>query len=122
MKVKRLHGLGNHLMMDGYSESEIGDEDFIKGLMEETVIRLGMNKISEPLVLYHHAKEESESGVTGTIILAESNITIHTYPNKKYFCMDIFSCNEFDLNIIDYLVNRLKITIFKKKLVKRGAE
>ena len=54
-----------------------------------------MRAISKQLVISYKAKskENSQNGITGTIILAESNITIHTYPKFNFFCLDIFSCN-----------------------------
>jgi S-adenosylmethionine/arginine decarboxylase-like enzyme len=36
-------------------------------------------------------------GITGFVALAESNITLHTYPEKGYIVLDIFSCKEFDI-------------------------
>ncbi len=108
-------------MIDGFSSGKLDDIRFIKKLLLELVKEVKMNAISKPLVIDHIANNESESGVTGTIILAESNITIHTYPNKNWFCLDIYSCKEFEVsNIIDYLKNKLKMNKFEYKLLKRG--
>lgn len=121
MKIKKLHGQGNHLILDGFSEANMGDVDFIRKFLLESVKKLRMNTISKPLVLYHKAKEKSESGITGIIILAESNITIHTYPEKKWFCLDVYSCNEFNIKkIVNYLIKKLDINKYKLKILKRG--
>ena len=37
-----------------------------------------------------------DSGVTGFVIIAESHISIHTFPRKNYVNIDIFSCRPFD--------------------------
>ena len=121
MKIKKLHNKGNHLIVDGTSEAEIDNKEFIKRFLIQLTKKIKMNAISKPLVLKYNAKSLQESGITGTIILAESNITIHTYPEKKWFSLDIYSCNEFEIeNTLKYLKNKLKITKFKKQILKRG--
>jgi S-adenosylmethionine decarboxylase len=121
MKVNTLHNKGNHLVLDGFSSSDLGNVEFFKKFLVELTQELGMNAISNPLVVYHEASDGAESGVTGTILLAESNITIHTYPSKRWFALDIYSCNEFDVEgIISYLKGRLGIGEFDYKILKRG--
>ena len=108
-------------MIDGFSSGKLNDLKFIEKFLLELSKEIKMNVISEPLVINHVANEELESGITGTIILAESNITIHTYPKKKWFALDIYSCKEFEIDsTLNYLINKLKITKFKKNFFKRG--
>ena len=121
MRVKIIHGLGNHLILDGFAEGDLDSEEFVKSLLVDCVYEVGMKVISKPLVLNYDAEDESESGVTGVIVLAESNITIHTYPKKKYFCFDLFSCNEFDIDhVINFLNKKLGLSKCEIKLLKRG--
>jgi S-adenosylmethionine decarboxylase len=35
-------------------------------------------------------------GYTGMVVIAESHISIHTYPEDNYIAIDIFSCRAFD--------------------------
>ncbi|MCH7850716.1 MAG: adenosylmethionine decarboxylase [Nanoarchaeota archaeon] len=121
--IKKLHNLGNHLIIDGYSSSKeiLADEDFIRNFIRKLVSQVEMTPISKPLIVKYNSKDPHQNGVTGTIILAESNITIHTYPHYNFFCLDLFSCSEFKIDkTIDYLISELKITKYKKKLIKRG--
>ncbi len=122
MKLLKLHGKGNHLILDGYSKyKKLSEVRFIENFLVELTKEIKMRAISKPLVLYHNCKTSEESGVTGTILLAESNITIHTYPNKNQFYLDIFSCNEFEIGkTLDYLRENLKITKYKKRLLRRS--
>lgn len=91
--------------------------------MKDLTKKIKMTPISKPLVIKYTAKEKdkSQNGITGTIILAESNITIHTYPEFQFFCLDIFSCNEFPIDkTINYLIAKLQVKEYKKRLLKRG--
>ena len=101
MKINKLHGQGNHLIIDGTSNAKLNDKEFIRNFLIKTTKKIKMKAISKPLVVKYNSKKEPEAGITGTIILAESNITIHTYPLKKWFALDIYSCNEFPIeNVI----------------------
>lgn len=55
-----------------------------------------MAKISEPTVLTHEAAQPEDSGLTGFVIIAESHISVHTFPMRNYVNIDIFSCRAFD--------------------------
>jgi S-adenosylmethionine decarboxylase len=123
MKVQKKHGKGNHLIMDCFNcdSSILKSKTKISKILNELPEIIGMRKISKPLVLYHHAKKKNESGITGTIILAESNITIHTYPQKKFVSIDVYSCKEFDIDsALQYLKEKFKFKKLKKHIIKRG--
>jgi S-adenosylmethionine decarboxylase len=121
MKIKKLHNQGNHLVLDGYSNQDLDNKEYIKKFLIKLTKQIKMHAISKPIIMNHKAKEKTESGITGVIILAESNIIIHTYPNKKWFCLDIYSCKEFNLNkTMNFLNKELKIKNCKKRILKRG--
>ncbi len=121
MKIKKIHNKGNHLIIDGFSNAELDNKKFIKELMLKLTKQIKTKPITPAIITYHKAKAKQESGVTGLIGLAESSITIHTYPYKKWFCLDIFTCNEFNTRkTIEFLKKQLKITKYKTKLLKRG--
>ena len=123
MQVQKKHGKGNHLIADCFNCDSfvLESKKEISRILEELPLVIGMRKISSPLVLYHRAKRKSESGVTGIIILAESNITIHTYPKKNFVSVDIYSCKEFDIGAaMQYLKEKFKFKKLKKHVIKRG--
>jgi|GEM_PF-93954 len=98
MEVKLVHGNGNHACFDcfGCSREALGDEASVRGFLDEMPGVMGMRKLSEPLVIRHEHEKKQESGITGFVIIAESHISIHTYPEKGHAFIDIFSCKEFD--------------------------
>ena len=122
MKVKKLHGLGNHLILDsfGCDFEKLNDEKFIENFLFELVSKIKMNIIKGPIVMNYNPPEKLERGVTGFVILAESHISIHTYPEKNYFSLDIFSCKEFDVEKIKgFLKEKFSIKETNDFLIKR---
>ena len=61
-------------------------------------------------------------GVTGIVSIAESHISIHTWPEFKYAAVDIFSCGEdFDLeSCVKVISDNLKCKHITRKTIKRG--
>lgn len=47
----------------------------------------------------HRLEERAwgESGVSGIVVIAESHLSVHTWPGKSYLSADFFSCKEFDV-------------------------
>ena len=87
-----------HLIIDGYNGDvqKMQDADFIQQLLDVYPSRIGMTKISPPKVSKYTGSKPEDRGVSGFVGLAESHISIHTFPEQAYINIDIFSCKEFD--------------------------
>ena len=87
-----------HLVIDGYGGDidKMWDEDLVRDFLYRYPESLGMTRITEPRVLRYEAPKSEDSGVSGFVIIAESHISIHTFPRKDYINIDIFSCRPFD--------------------------
>ena len=87
-----------HLLIDGYGADpeRLWDQSFLRNFLDEYPVRLGMTKITDPKVLRYNAPVESDSGITGFVVIAESHISVHTFPHRRYVNIDIFSCKSFD--------------------------
>ena len=61
-------------------------------------------------------------GITGFILLAESHISIHTWPEINYVAIDIFSCgkNSQPYKGLEYLKNIFRPKKIKVEEIKRG--
>lgn len=95
-------GFGPHLMVDGYgSDKQILDsKEKLLDFLHTVPDKIGMTKIMEPYVIYYSSDKKLEDrGYSGFVIIAESHISIHTFPEKEYFSLDIFSCKQFDINL-----------------------
>lgn len=91
---------GFHLTVDGFEGSKqyLGDIETVYDFLDRVPTLIGMTKLMFPSVLrYNPRGQDDEWGVTGFIIVAESHISIHTYPARQYLALDIYSCKLFDL-------------------------
>ncbi|MBI2865870.1 MAG: S-adenosylmethionine decarboxylase [Chloroflexi bacterium] len=87
-----------HLIIDGYGAdpSRLQDFSFIYHLLDEYPSRIGMHKISYPHVIEYKQGTPEDWGLSGFVFIAESHISIHTYPARSYVNIDVFSCKPFD--------------------------
>ena len=87
-----------HLVIDGYGGDveKMWDLDLVREFLTDYPASLGMTRITEPKVLEYNGPKEEDAGVSGFVIIAESHISIHTFPHRGYVNIDIFSCKSFD--------------------------
>ena len=80
--------LGSHLLLElkDCNPKLLNDLSFIRQSMIETAQDVGATIVGES---FHHF---SPQGVTGILAIAESHISIHTWPEYGYAAADIFSC------------------------------
>ena len=93
---------GPHLTLDFYGcdKKRINDYDFVHQTLCEMPEMLGMHKFSAPQLTKIPTMPNSfdKGGLTGFVILVESHIAIHTFPNDGFVSFDIFSCKYFNPN------------------------
>ncbi len=94
-------GFGPHLMVDGYEGSyeALASIENVTQFLDTLPKEINMTKIMPPYVFKYDGGDKPEDwGISGFVIIAESHISIHTFPEKGYFSIDIFSCNDFDFD------------------------
>jgi len=118
-------GYGPHLMLDlNDCNPEILDSlEACFKLLNELPAKIGMTKITQPYVFRYSGKFAGDEGITGVVIIAESHISVHTYPAKRFVFMDIFSCKPFDTDLArDYIINYFKSLRPVAHLKERGLD
>ena len=87
-----------HLVVDGYGADpeKLKDTDLVFRFLDEYPDAIGMTKIVLPQVYTYHGKTTEDWGISGFVLIAESHISIHTFPDRQYVNIDIFSCKDFD--------------------------
>ncbi len=119
------YGFGQHLMMDGYGcdRDKLMDLNGIYDFLNNYPSEIEMTKIMPPYVFKYTGQVPEDWGISGFVLIAESHISIHTFPDKLYLSLDIFSCKSFDAQ---KAIRRIKdIFNIKKaeiKLLDRGHE
>ena len=84
---------------------------------------IGMTSITQPYCFKYSGLVPADKGITGFIVIAQSHISIHSFQEKGYCFVDIFSCEPFDTGkAIDFIVNALEPTSYKTNIVERGLD
>lgn len=83
-----LHGL--HLIADLAARERLDDPDFIAAVLRDAAAAAKVTLLE--LRLHHFG---GGNGVTGVALLAESHISIHTWPEDDLAAVDIFVCGAY---------------------------
>ncbi|MBN8816920.1 MAG: adenosylmethionine decarboxylase [Sphingomonas sp.] len=78
---------GTHLLADLFECDHLADEARIEAALRGSVAVAGATLLN----LYVHGFGEGH-GVTGVALLAESHISIHSWPERRYAAVDMFLC------------------------------
>lgn len=107
---------GLHLLAEFWDGKIIDDAEKIKSLLVEAVKRAN----NTPLEFVVHKFEPQ--GVTGIVLLAESHISIHTWPEFNYVALDIYTCGDKSSpqKALDYLKSEFNPKRFEISRIKRG--
>ena len=111
-----------HLIIDGYASDPRKTEDieFIYQFLDAYPSQIGMTKVSTPQVSHYESPESQEQGISGFVLLAESHISIHAFPERSYINIDVFSCNEFESeHVVTALRQQFDLTDVKSYILNR---
>lgn len=85
-----IHALGRHMLLELYEcNSEVLNSlQAVKNALVEAAQRAQATIVD---VVFH---EFSPFGISGVVVIAESHLSIHTWPEHRYAAVDIFSCGD----------------------------
>ncbi len=85
-----MRSLGHQIVAEFYScdKGLLNDVEYIRNNMLEAAIKSGATIVTET---FHHF---SPHGVSGAVIIAESHLAIHTWPEYGYAAVDLFTCGD----------------------------
>ncbi len=109
--------IGRHLIAEYYGcdFNAINNVEYVRNHMCEAAIKIGATVLGEK---FH---QFSPQGVSGTVVIAESHLSIHTWPEKGYVAVDIFTCGGLEPNIgFEYLGEVLKAKTGRVQEILRG--
>jgi len=90
---------GLHLTLDAYggSKTRLHDMKRVFKVLNELPGILDMKKLTTPYVVdAPPVTPKDQGGISGFVMIAESHVSIHTFPDKGFLTADIYSCKAFD--------------------------
>ncbi len=110
--------LGLHILADlyGVNPELIDQVEDIRHLLEGAVKVADLTKISS------HYYQFQPHGATGVVLLAESHISIHTWPEHGLATVDVYTCGNPTkaYRAMDYILSTLEPTRVDKQVHERG--
>jgi len=107
---------GAHLLIDLWGASRLDDRPYIEEILKRCVTAC------HATLLHIHLHQFSDSGgISGVAVLAESHISVHTWPERNYAAFDVFMCGSASpLNAPAVLNEAFKPSDLKVKEILRG--
>ncbi len=81
---------GVHLIVDLHDAQRLDDISHIEATLRRCV------EAANATLLHIHVHHFQPNGVSGVAVLAESHISIHTWPDAGYAALDVFMCGSAD--------------------------
>ena len=101
-----MYALGTHLLI----ELKECNPEILKNLKKVRNAMVSAAKEAKATVIDISFREFNPFGISGIVVIAESHLTIHTWPEYGYAAVDIFTCGDMIRSEIaaSYLIERLE--------------
>ncbi len=115
---QKLNHQSKHLLLELYrcDYEKLNDESFLRCSLNRAA------KLAKATVLNLMSNKFEPQGVTAIALLAESHISIHTWPESSYSAVDIFTCGQNMLPELasQYLIETLKAKEHSLRIIERN--
>ena len=108
---------GQQLCADFHGcRAALDDEEFVKALALEAA------QLAKVTVLHEHTHQFSPHGLSTVLVLAESHLAIHTWPEHGFLSLDLFSCADHLPcgEVIELFQARLESETTSSRVLQRG--
>ncbi len=85
-----MNALGRHLLVEYYDcdNAVLNNPEFIDEIMTKAAVLAGATVVQKVFHMFN------PHGVSGTVVIAESHLAIHTWPEYGYAAVDLFTCGD----------------------------
>ena len=108
---------GLHLLVDAWGTDGLEKTGSVEALLREAATQ------ADATILHVHVHEfgDNGGGISGVAVLAESHISVHTWPEIDYAAFDIFMCgNCSPQGAVEHLRRELGADRFEVREIRRG--
>lgn len=116
---------GEHITIDGYGGDpvKLNDQDVVKDILLDLCARLRMHALAAPTVLHAPDNERKDpGGWSGFLVIAESHISLHTFPKRRFLSADVYSCRNGIAvqEVISFLKTAFALEEVETNFIRRG--
>lgn len=114
-----------HLVIDGHGGDyhRLQDLNLVYDVLERLPDRINMTKIMPPYTFRYSGVKPEDWGISGFVLIAESHISIHTFPERGLVNIDVFSCKEFDTETtVAFVKDAFGLGEMDVQVLRRGLE
>lgn len=124
-ETKETINFGEHLMLDGYggNPEKLNSRELVMKFLDDLPNQTGMTKIVEPVIKDFPGNDSKDpGGFSGFVMIAESHISVHTFPKRGFVSADVYTCqNGMDTDfIVQYFKDLYELKDVEVNFVKRG--
>lgn len=115
-QTENIEYAGIHLLIDLWGASRLNEVKYMEDVLQRCV------SASFATLLHLHCHQFSKSGgLSSVAILAESHLSVHTWPERNFAAFDVFMCGTAQpMNVIDVLKEAFQPEEVKVKEMLRG--
>ncbi|MCK5016089.1 MAG: S-adenosylmethionine decarboxylase [Candidatus Peribacteraceae bacterium] len=84
--------------------------EFLSGMMSEIIKTAGLTEVDNSKFTYSFPAQDGSdvSGVTGMVVLLESHLSLHTWPETSYMRLELSSCRILDPDVLEKVHSYLR--------------
>ena len=105
---------GTHLLVDLWQAKNLEDKKTV-----ERALRKAADSANATPLHVHLNKFTENGGISGVLVLAESHISIHTWPERSFAAIDIFMCGSCDphkcIDVLSDVFEPAKIILIEQR-------
>ncbi|HEC24863.1 MAG TPA: adenosylmethionine decarboxylase [bacterium] len=113
-----MNSLGTHLLLElkKCGKNILGDLNFVETALLDAAVE------AKATIVEYKFHEFNPFGISGMVIIAESHLSIHTWPEYDYAAVDIFTCGNLikPQEAAEFLIKRFKSLEPQIMEIKRG--
>ncbi len=116
---------GEHLTLDGYGGDfeKLNNKDLVLHCLKDLPDMLDMHILAGPEVYFAAGNDKKDpGGWSGFTVIAESHISIHTFPARGFVSIDVYTCKNglSQDHIVNYFVKQFELKDTEVNFIKRG--